>query len=808
MKPTIVKIAVSIMVTLLTPMWCLAQEDNSLDYLQYKYNQEDSEILSWLAMEFEGDVVEAEKPMFNRKAKSYYALRNLRYQPRGEENGSHRYMVNGLSLDYSTSRLFTLLDIGRYEETTATHYYIAEGQPKYLGYKLYGGITGRNHSASLQFSSRNKISRHGIALNEDWTIGSAIRITAGPDFYINGVESNGFEAALSAYQEREGNTLFFALMLPYTKRGLRQYSSEEAFTLTANRYYNPAWGMHKGKVRNSRIMTRFTPEAVAMWQRRLTPWVTMSLTSRLMFEHGGRTMLGQYNADTPKPDSYRYLPSFFSNEEDRGIVDQSWRSGDTRYTQIDWDGLYHTNAIQHDGRAAYALESRVTNTLRGDISLLFDSQLRGIELRYGVTVDYDSEHRFKRAKDMLGANHVLDIDYFIMDDATVGSVYRNNLRRDRLEVYEGEKFGYNYRISAYQVELFANAKLSVGYLDLEIGATLSTESFQRRGYFEREIFAGSGSFGRSQRVTLYPASAMIRGSYALGNHMFRFGLEAMSKSQDIDALWLQPDYNNHLVDNPRTSILLGSYVEYGIMLQRLQLHAAIFATHHSRESNIERYYDDHVDEYCDAVISGLTHTNFGIEVGATVRWLRTLKSTIMLSAARYRYTKDALVTTYSDRSNAHVATSMSAMRGLATGNPEIVAYGDIVYSNRGWQVTLSAQYWGSRHVMPSAIRRSERIVGYAHSALERNTLLSQQRLGDAAMLNIELSRSFRLKGDNTLRVSLSAENILGSKIIYAGYEQPRTRHIQNGYYSSVAPFANNICYAYGRTFRLNVALSL
>lgn len=808
MKSQVVKIAVIIMVAILAPTYCHAQLDGSLDFLQYKYNKEESEMLGWLSLAFEGNEVKTKSPEFNRKSKSYYALRSLRYQPRGEESSSHRYMVNGLQLDYSTSRLFTLLNISRYEGMGVTLYYIAEGQPKYLGYKLYGSITGRNHTGSLQFSSRNMISPYGVALNEDWVVSSATRITFGPDFYIDGVESNGFEVALSAYRKKLGNTLFFAIMLPYTNRGVRQYTSEEAFTLTNNIYYNPAWGIHNGKVRNSRHMTRFTPEAVAMWEHKLSAWTTMSITSRLRFEHSGRTMLGWYDSQTPKPDNYRYLPSFYTKPQDRYIVEDAWRNRDIGYTQVDWSRLYHTNAIQSDGQAAYALENRITNTLSGDLSILLRSQLRGVDLRYGIGVDYDSEHRFKRADDLLGADHLLNIDYFIVDDSTFGSEYRNNLRGTRLEVYEGEKFGYHYRLSSYWVAMFANAGFKIGEVDMEVGATLSTESFRRRGYFERELFSGNGSYGRSQRVTLYPTSVMVRGSYDFNNHMFGFGLEAMSKSPDLDALWLQPDYNNRLVDNPRTSISLRSYVEYGLVLQRLELRASLFASHNSRGSNVERYYDDFVGQYCDAVVRDLTYTNFGFEIDATVRWRRTLSSTFMLSAARYRYTKDARVTTYTDSSNQLVANSISAMRGLATGYPEIAVYGDITFSKDGWQATLSAQYWGSRHVAPSPIRRSERILSYTHSTLERNTLLSQQRLGDAATLNIELSKSFELKNDTALRISLSVENIIGSQIVYAGFEQPRTRRIENGHYSSVTPFANNICYAYGRTFRLNIGLTI
>lgn len=806
-QPTLKHIA-AIVAALLMSYGALAQEfEGELYYLNYKYNQEEDELLWWLSMEFEGNDIPVKSPEFNRQPNSYYALRNLRYARRGEQNTSHRYEVNGLRLDYSTSRLLSLLNISRDEEPTSTYYYIKEGQPKYLGYRVRGGITGRNYSTSLQFNARNLISKHGVALNTDWEIGSALRVMAGPDFYIDGVARNGFEAAVSAFRTQPNNTLFFVMMIPWSKRGVRQYATEEAFSLTGNRYYNPTWGMHNGTKRNSRHVTSFAPEAVGVWEHKLSAWTVMTITSRLKFERDARTALGWYDADTPMPDNYRYMPSYFS-DADSQIVTEAWKHNDLRYTQINWDDILLTNTLQGDGPAAYAIESRVNNTLQFDASLLFRSQLRGIDLSYGLGVDANTEHRFKCAKDMLGANHILDIDYFIVDDATYGSAYRNNLRSEQLKVYEGDKFGYNYRLSSYRAELFAKALFDIGGVGFELRARLATEGFRRRGYYEKELFSGRGSLGRSESSTLYPAAIALRANYNVENHTFDLGLEAEGLSPNVDTQYLQPDYNNRLVDDIRNEVKISAFARWQLTAQRLRLSATLFASHHAHRSDVVRYYDDLVREFCDGVISGLTYTNFGVEVDASAQWSRYLSSRFSLTAARYRYTKDAQVATYSDKSNTLLATSTSAMRGLATGYPEVTAYGDIVFRRGGWQATLSAQYWGSRHITPSPIRHSERIAEYAQSAEERNVIRTQQRLKDAAMLNINVGKSFNLNSDIRLRVSLSVDNLLGSKIVYGGYEQHRTRRIQNGYYTSVAPFSDKLCYAYGRTFRLNISLTL
>ena len=120
---------------------------------------------------------------------------------------------------------------------------------------------------------------------------------------------------------------------------------------------------------------------------------------------------------------------------------------------------------------------------------------------------------------------------------------------------------------------------------------------------------------------------------------------------------------------------------------------------------------------------------------------------------------------------------------------------------------LSARYWGGRYVEPSYIRRTERFIDYAHSPEERSALLSQQRLDDALMLGVSVSKSLRLGGGCRLNISLGVDNILASKIVYGGYEQNRVRRSKSGYYTAITPLADKLRYAYGRTFQLRATLS-
>jgi hypothetical protein len=179
----------------------------------------------------------------------------------------------------------------------------------------------------------------------------------------------------------------------------------------------------------------------------------------------------------------------------------------------------------------------------------------------------------------------------------------------------------------------------------------------------------------------------------------------------------------------------------------------------------------------------------------------------MLTAAQYRYVRDAHITTYADNDNRVLSTSRTAIKGLHAPTPEITLYGDLAwYHKHGWWLRAAARYWGLRHIEPSFIRRSEHITTHATSSQEHKALLAQQRLRDAVLIDIVAGKNFELANKMSLRVQLSINNLLGSNVMYRSYEQHRVRKITTSTHAHLSPFENMVQYGYSRTFALTVSL--
>lgn len=806
-------ILIVMLLLLIAPDYLWAQEDTD-DYRLYKFYKEEDDVLSWFEDDVDSIALETSLSSVHR-SRSYYSLRALNFSSRGESRYSESYVFEGVDVDPTISRL--LSHLGTRSSIDASHitsssincrttsYHVHDTYPNVGHHRIGASLSGRSHLLSLSHSACYGLSRTDVALDDDWHLAEYVRLNTGPDLYVDGLFSNGLEAGVAMSRQWRNNSLYLSAMLPWTRRSVRVATTEEAYRLTGNHGYNPAWGFQNGKLRSSRINSTLAPTIVASWQRKLGLWTTMCLTTHIQFERGGRSALAWCNAMTPMPDNYRYMPSYFTDDDDRRLVEEEWRYGNQRYTQIDWNGLYHTNSIQSDGHAVYLVENKRTNAFNSSANVGFTTLFRGVVFYYGLRLDALSTRHFKIAEDLLGADYLLDVDYFIRDDDTYGTKYRNNLRNTNLHVAEGGRYGYDYRLTKIATMAYGVARWTMWDMDFELGANVSTAMMRRRGYFEKELFAGSRSLGASRSITLFPASIFASWHHTIGYHDLDARLMFSGSSPDTRRLYLQADYNNRQIDNPHLSKKLSGEFTYHLSLMRLSLRASAYVSYSYDDVDVLHYYDDVASEYVDAVVNDISRLSYGLEVNAEIRWSQYFSSEAAINIGRNRYAKDAVVRTYADNDNDLIAVSRSSMRGVNSSLPELAAYADISFRRAGWNAQLSCSYVGLRYVTPSFVRRTERIYTYAQSPEEQLALLSQQSLGGAVSLNLSLARSFRFSGGRWLSVRLTADNLLGANNIGSGYEQNRIRKVVISQREHVRPFANKVTLGYGRTCRINVS---
>lgn len=747
-------------------------------------------------------------------------MRSVMNNPRGADRSEERNMVGGIDIDYTTATTLTTLGILRqyhpgisYAITsgtiapTTTFTFGHKGHRPRSGHRLRTEFSGRNYIVGITQRSTYRLSKGGVERHSDWLLAHSARIRAGRDIYVDGVYNTLAELSLYATRSWEGSTLHLVGILPWSERGSRRASLEEAFTLIGNPMYNPSWGYQAGKRRNSNIATSLRPEALAVWHKELGEDTRLSMVANLSYDNRGYTRLANLKASSPMPDNYRYLPSYIEDEAERSAVTNAWINNDIDYTQIDWEELYQINYLQRDGHSVYLVDNSHRNALRSGIVANVEHRIAGITIHGGALFDYTTTHEFKSVEDLLGGDHILNIDYANIDDTSLDTPPHHNLREGERLVKEGDRYAYDYRLTRYRGEIYGSVELKFGRTSLAASLHVATELSKRRGYYEKSLFPGKGSYGKSQSIKTLPSRINLAWYHHLGKHSLSASAMFRTESPEIRELFLQPQYNNRAIPNPTTSKTFALEASYNYLSERIGVVATAYITTRSDMSHVARYYDDLTGCMVNGVVSNIATIDFGIEASAKVGWRDNMSSTIMVTAAVHRYMRNANVEIYSDANNTLLSTSTSHTKGLRTSTPEITLYGDFEYRPTDtWLIRLAARYWGLRYAEPSLVRRSERILSHAPSTQERSEIMEQQRLGNVVMVDLVASKSFGFNNGMRLMIQISANNLLGSRAIYRSYEQHRILTTATDSHTHLRPMGNMVQYAYPRTFRVMVSL--
>ncbi len=667
-------------------------------------------------------------------------------------------------------------------------------------------------TASISATDRNKLltvrlyDARPLGRGDRWSYALSLSGEGGRDMRIGGVFTQRIEvAALLSHRWSEGGMSIVAMVAP-SQRGIRSASSSEVFELTADNLYNPTWGMHDGRERNSRV------------RRELMPSMTISLRHNQWFATiytriGRQSISGLnwYDTTNPTPDNYRKLPSYFDSEQIRTEVERVWRESDHRYTQIDWEELYARNAMT-DGRSVYIIEDRteapreVRATAGAECAVA-----RNTTVRAAVKINHNSTEYYKRLRDLLGGTHIIDIDQYLVDDERFGTALQNDLRNPNRRVEQGDKFGYNYRLSEGRY----GTQIGINYHDnrfsIDAIGRIAAAVAWRTGLYEKQLFAGGNSLGRSEQVAGVDATAKVAFRYSISaRHRLSMAIAASHSHQPIEQLLLQPAYNNAVAKVDPSMRRIDGEVSYSLHTTSVELMIKGFARIERGNDATMRLFDDLTYTYVDAVVSEIDRNRYGVEVGASVMLSPRFTIEGALSVGSYRYASNPSVSLYADADNRVVIEgATSYMSGLHTAEtPTLATVAKLRYSTPfGWRVELETAYASGRYAMPTPIRRMTRITDLAASPEEFETMTAQQRLDDALTVGLSAMRSWSVRGGQSrLTAVASVRNLLCNKnIIYSAYEPSRVLRSGSGVNIHYRPMPERYTYAYPLSF--NVLLS-
>ena len=789
-----------------------AQEFDLYDFRYYKRFDTVEELLAP-----EKDSVVVAKFVLNRNFSTRaldYNFSAIRFARRGVPSYLRRTLLNGLKVPFigsSTVRALQLKEERFADETRLEINTLQESRT----------------SAGFAFSSRNIPYSVSLAtaqkLGKDWSFATNFTARTGRDLHIDGLFGNSLEFNAVASKNWSGkHALSIAVFAKPQMRSTRLASTAEAFRLTGNNLYNPAWGYQNGKVRNARIRREFLPTAFVGYEGKISEQTKLNFAATLTAGTEKYSSLDWFDAQTPAPDNYRYMPSYFEDENDIfHAVEDAWLNNDTHYTQIDFDQLITTNRI-NGGEATYAISDRVRRTIKANFRGGATTTLNKGKIHYGLEAKIANYRHYKQMRDLLGAGYIIDLDYFLIDDDTFGNSLQNNTLTPNRHIKEGDRFGYDYTLREYNINLFGAYHYSTKRFNLDATASVGYTDISRRGAYCKELFSDN-SLGASRHLKFSPYELRVSAGYLINdNHFIRASISTNATPCDAEDMFLQSQYNNRTVSDLAMRSKYGANIQYMFQRNNIAVSGTLFITSLLNDTRVSHIYDDLEGVYADIVTSRINTLCYGLEAEAEYRFARNFRATAAISLGRYKYATNSLITIYTDTDNTLLADHIeSQTKGLSLGNtPQIAITAGLSYYNKGWWASINANYAGMRYIEPSMVMRTERVLAMAVSPEQQADLLVQEKLGDSFTIDLSLSKSIYINRISKKIYSTSAaprfedkhpssrlifrvgvRNLLGStNTIYSGYESSRLQRHKLASKDIYNRQASRYMYAYPRTF--------
>lgn len=469
------------------------------------------------------------------------------------------------------------------------------------------------------------------------------------------------------------------------QRGAQNSSTQEVYDLMGDNMYNSNWGYQNGKVRNSRVRHTFEPIVALKYD--YTPSDVFSAYATLLFRGGynGYTALDWYDAQDPRPDYYRNLPSYFYMEED-DYNRSNWEKAEwaklawtdrsglfDNYQHLNWDRLYNVNYNNVEGRSKYALEERRVDQRDINLVAAFNWLARtDLSIKGGFNAKINRTENYKLMNDLLGGQYYLNIDSFAERDfASNVALVQNDLdyflaNGQAEKVVKGGKYGYDYLAQIRRADVWANGTWTKGGFSAALAATLGVDSFWREGLVRKGLFAGLddngqeisydgrlltsydekgrviSSKGKSEVSTFFTWSTKLALAYELtGGHRFSVNAGYFNDAPTFNQSFISARTRNSLVEDLTTVKTLSADVNYQYNNAGYSLRVTGFYTGIKDQTDVMSFYDDSQHSFTNFAMTGIDQRHLGLELGVKVPlFVDGLTASAVLSWGEYVYTSN------------------------------------------------------------------------------------------------------------------------------------------------------------------------
>ncbi len=571
--------------------------------------------------------------------------------------------------------------------------------------------------------------------------------------------------------------------------------TKELKELAGPELYSPNWGYQNEQQRNANMQKTVAP--MLLLSHAHTSQDGISYNTSLFFSVGERinTGLDWYRAADPRPDYYRYLPSFQSDSLLQLQVNEVIKN-QPELLQINWQRIYSINKSSFEmmnnidgkigdnrliNRSNYILEDRMESTKKWGFTSRIGQQVNE-RFSIGATINYQRQQfRYqKRINDLLGGANYVDWNNFAdlvkPDDASL----QNDLNRPNRLLSVGDIFGYDYQLNLQKLTAVGNAAYQLNRFDLFVAIELTELNFSRTGFMQNGVFPNN-SFGKSASSRFSTASFKTGITYKYnGRNYFYVNGAILSKAPYANDMYVSPRTR----DTKQSSFLLEKIIsiEGGYILNAplLKCRLNAFATSISDGMNANTFYHDGYKNLVNYLLWNINQLHVGTEIATEWQLTNRWRANMAIGAGRFIYTNRPSFSVAIDNEDYPTEEGIVYLRNFPIGGMPQQGYniGFTYQSPSSFLLSINGNFLANYWVSINPIRRTYDALRNLPPQQSIASVSQPEKLPDLFVADMAAAYSFRVNTKTKhvyhfLQLFLSVNNLLNQTFITGGFEQLR-----------------------------------
>ena len=758
-----------------------------------------------------------------------------RFRIRGYNSDKTVLFLNGIPMNDLETGWGTfykwggLNDITRYSETKS---WLSANPYHFGGIGGYSNInakaTGVRKGSRLSYAATNRAYSHRLMytygtgmMKNGWAFALSLSTRYAREGYVDGTFYEAYSYFLAAEKKiNKKHSLNLTILGAPSRRGRAGISTQEAYDLSGNIYYNPNWGWQTAAdgetrfKRNSRTTDSHMPVVALSHDFKISKNTELKTSLNTSWGKYGRTALNWYDAPDPRPDYYKKLPSYFAGINDpvnEAVAFANWQNEDGR--QVDWDQLYFANSknlytfedVNGEAgnnlealRAKYIVESRWNNQVSGGLSSVLTKKWEKLTFAAGVFVQMQRNHSFKTINDLLGADYWLDIDQFAEQDFLDPNVSQIDLNNPNRLVETDDIFGYNYYIYNLRNALFSQVEYKTKKFDFYAAVELSDRLFWREGLYRDGKFP-ENSFGSSDKNNFVNYALKGGAVYKISGRQFITANGAVLTAPPTSrSAYISPRTRNFTVDGLENEFIYTGDINYILRFPKLKMRLTYYYMERKNAIWSRSFYHDEYNSFVNFVMKDVNYFHQGIELGVDAKLFAGLSANAVLAYGQHLYNSRPSASIYVDNSAEVLAEDKTVYltNYKIGGMPQSALSAGLKYSGKKyWFAGVNLNYFMDLYLDPNPDRRTaEAVDGFVTTDPQWNETLDQTRLDNGYSLSLFAGKSFKIN-DYFLNINVNINNLTNNRsFVSGGFEQLRYDP------QDIGKFPPKLAYMYGLNY--------